>query len=693
MKQRMRAMLCILVATLTLLMLAAPVGAVTLFASTGNDNSLGGGRIYRIDTVQMTVTLVGNTGLDKLGAIDISPAGVLYGVAGGSIGPAALYTIDLKTAAPTLVGVIAGIQGVDALRFHPSGLLYGGGWEDALDRGRLVTIDPANAQLSTAVTQSGSGNAFTPGLAVNGTGVLYGSRGNSDGHTEDLVIIDPSTGAQTPIGASTKVISDIWFDSDGTLYGVSPTGDVLTINPSTGAQTVLFNSALRFAGLTGIPTADSDRDGVPDAVDNCPLTANPRQEDRDMDGRGDACDNCPYVANSNQEPSGDNDGLGFACKKHYTETVSPPAQSTAPCEPVWVTATFRNDSGQPLLTFTPDCVNTNFSLKDPAGNILPCRARERIYTIPTDLTTIASGAEFSVRCDLSEICPCSVLNAGAAQVTYEGAATQAGSARDPDLDDGGNCAPGKTCFDLWSGAVTTSFSVTISGTPVERKTAAVAYSPGEWARAGEPIVWAQINFANSGISPSAIDPATIRLNGTVRAIAGSAATSGETLSVRFNGIEAVQSVGTAAAGTKVFPKVQGSNGAQTVFFTAQAPVVIVEAIGVGIDIRPGTQPNNINLGSGGVVPVAILSTAFFDATKIDPGSVTLAGAEVRIKGKGSGASFQDVNADGHVDLVVHVSTEALSLSDGDTLAVLRGKMKAEHGGAAIIGLDSVRIVP
>jgi hypothetical protein len=112
---------------------------------------------------------------------------------------------------------------------------------------------------------------------------------------------------------------------------------------------------------------------------------------------------------------------------------------------------------------------------------------------------------------------------------------------------------------------------------------------------------------------------------------------------------------------------------------------------VEIDIKPGSFPNSINLGSRGAVPVAIISTAAFDARTVDPTTVTLAGAQVRLRGRGTPmASIEDVNGDGLLDLVVHVSTEALQLSESDTEAILEGQT---FGGTRIRGADSVRIVP
>ena len=113
-------------------------------------------------------------------------------------------------------------------------------------------------------------------------------------------------------------------------------------------------------------------------------------------------------------------------------------------------------------------------------------------------------------------------------------------------------------------------------------------------------------------------------------------------------------------------------------------------IPIQIDIKPGSFPNSINLGSKGTIPVAIFSTPTFDATTIDPTTVTLADAPVRLRGKGRPmASAEDVNGDGLLDLVVHVKTKDLELTDADSQAQLTGET---FDGVSIVGTDTIRVV-
>lgn len=115
---------------------------------------------------------------------------------------------------------------------------------------------------------------------------------------------------------------------------------------------------------------------------------------------------------------------------------------------------------------------------------------------------------------------------------------------------------------------------------------------------------------------------------------------------------------------------------------------------VAIDIKPGGASNPINLRSRGTIPVAILSTESFDASTVDLGTVTLAGAGVALKKNGAPqASLEDVNGDGRPDLVVHVDTAALDIEalkgyQTGTLT-LEGRT---YSGESIRGSDSVKIV-
>jgi hypothetical protein len=120
--------------------------------------------------------------------------------------------------------------------------------------------------------------------------------------------------------------------------------------------------------------------------------------------------------------------------------------------------------------------------------------------------------------------------------------------------------------------------------------------------------------------------------------------------------------------------------------------VVSAALEVAIDIKPGSYPNSINLGSAGVIPVAILSSPTFDATTVNPDSITLAGAKVRLVGKANKylCQSEDVNGDGLVDLLCHVETEQVLLQPGDSQATLEA---TTYDGEEIRGTDTVSIVP
>ncbi len=109
---------------------------------------------------------------------------------------------------------------------------------------------------------------------------------------------------------------------------------------------------------------------------------------------------------------------------------------------------------------------------------------------------------------------------------------------------------------------------------------------------------------------------------------------------------------------------------------------------VPVDIKPETFLNSINPHSKGVIPLAILSTPTFDATRVDPLSVMFGPAGAReIHNAGHP---EDVNGDGMVDLLLHFSTEDTGIKRSDTRACLTGLTRE---GLPILGCDSVTTVP
>jgi hypothetical protein len=115
-------------------------------------------------------------------------------------------------------------------------------------------------------------------------------------------------------------------------------------------------------------------------------------------------------------------------------------------------------------------------------------------------------------------------------------------------------------------------------------------------------------------------------------------------------------------------------------------------IQVQIDIKPGSDPNCFNNDDHGVIPVAILGSADFDVTQIDPGSVNLDSLAVKAVGKGNKllAHIEDVNGDGWDDLVVQIQDQDEAFTSGSGTAKITGQL---WDGTPFEGSDSICVVP
>jgi hypothetical protein len=127
---------------------------------------------------------------------------------------------------------------------------------------------------------SGGGNPYYANTTSGNWGVNHDGSGNLSGYA--------------------------WGENIGWIHFAPPGGGV-TIDPASGefdgyawAENVgwihLKNTNPAYAygvKIAGANDGDSDGDGIPDDVDNCPHTPNPGQTDSNANGVGDACETTP----------------------------------------------------------------------------------------------------------------------------------------------------------------------------------------------------------------------------------------------------------------------------------------------------------------------------------------------------------------------------------------------------------------
>jgi len=134
-----------------------------------------------------------------------------------------------------------------------------------------------------------------------------------------------------------------------------------------------------------------------------------------------------------------------------------------------------------------------------------------------------------------------------------------------------------------------------------------------------------------------------------------------------------------------------------------AGMALAIQIEVDVDIKPESCPNPLNVGSKGVLSVAILGTADFDVTQVDPASVRLvcdvaplrwALEDVATPFDGGLYDCHELGPDGYLDLNFKFKTQEIvgalpEVYDGDVLNLtLTGTLL---DGTPIVGEDVVWI--
>ncbi|MFN7020825.1 MAG: immunoglobulin domain-containing protein [Phycisphaerales bacterium] len=149
-------------------------------------------------------------------------------------------------------------------------------------------------------------NIFGSGYVTIGAGSLIMTSGGDSRAISELVVNGDAQSVTLQPGGAMVVHQN--FDlSSGTLMGVHV--------DAFRAPLIVNDEILEPGEFTTIgtpPVIDGDGDGIPDALDNCPVYPNPDQLDADGDGVGDACDNCPSLPNALQGDE-DGDGVGDLC--------------------------------------------------------------------------------------------------------------------------------------------------------------------------------------------------------------------------------------------------------------------------------------------------------------------------------------------------------------------------------------------
>ena len=112
---------------------------------------------------------------------------------------------------------------------------------------------------------------------------------------------------------------------------------------------------------------------------------------------------------------------------------------------------------------------------------------------------------------------------------------------------------------------------------------------------------------------------------------------------------------------------------------------------VEIDIKPGSDPNSINVNSKGLLPVAIFGSSDFDVTQIDTATVDFDILDVNGSTLATRCNIEDVDGDAIDDMVCFF--EIANIEHKCTAEFVLGQIQGQLlDGTSFRGFDEVRWV-
>ncbi len=191
-----------------------------------------------------------------------------------------------------------------------------------------------------------------------------------------------------------RVYEQVPCDADGDGYDNTACGGTdcndndASVNP--GATEICNGQDDDCDGTVDEGTTDTDGDGICDAFDNCPTTANADQANADGDASGDACDACP------NDPANDADTDGICGDVDNCPSTSNSGQQDSDCDSVGDACDVcpgGDDSVDNNNDGIADCSQLlNYSLYSSAWKVC---GTNKIYVCHSGVTTCISKNQLS----------------------------------------------------------------------------------------------------------------------------------------------------------------------------------------------------------------------------------------------------------------------------------------------------------